>query len=459
MVHNGTNMPTRPVDKPTSAVSTATTTTTATKKVCQHLSPSVYPLIKHLYQRPSLPSLHSLRNKSTCSVFSVNSVPQGEQNPVMIVPTPAQAAAPCFNVEDEMTYPRRMSVYSPASNETADFIPPRRGIRPLFLQEKYGTSSRESLKNKNKNTASGGVAAESEHARNIESTIEAAKAVCEIGLTDRTSIPARERARSNSAPTIKSKASSNRISFKTNSFAARITSAFRRSSKPISLKIDIPSSSNFVQQPAKPHLQPLEFGGRFDDNPFIGQPAKFAADAVSSTVTISTPDLVFSSLRSPFPSSVSSTSSLSAYSADSYVESSQAISVVVTPPTEPPSGSQTPNNEPEEPPLTAASTDTEFSDMAIHTPTDSSFVQPTFYSQEAQSHITTTELVTRPALIPTACGSRFIEMFDTIIAFPDSTSGSASPEIRTPVLTPIDYQAYPQPAYRDINTFLAYSPP
>lgn len=83
-----------------------------------------------------------------------------------------------------MTYPRRMSVYSPASNETADFIPPRRGIRPLFLQEKYGTSSRESLKNKNKNTASGGVAAESEHARNIESTIEAAKAVCEIGLTD-----------------------------------------------------------------------------------------------------------------------------------------------------------------------------------------------------------------------------------------------------------------------------------
>lgn len=98
-------MPTRPVDKPTSAVSTATTTTTATKKVCQHLSPSVYPLIKHLYQRPSLPSLpslHSLRNKSTCSVSSVNSVPQGEQNPVMIVPTPAQAAAPCFNVEDEV---------------------------------------------------------------------------------------------------------------------------------------------------------------------------------------------------------------------------------------------------------------------------------------------------------------------------------------------------------------------
>lgn len=102
-----------------------------------------------------------------------------------------------------MTYPHRMSVYSPTSNETADFIPPRRGIRPLFLQEKYGTSSRESLKNKNKNTTSGGVAAESEHARvsinysleilwlitclsiqNIESTIEAAKAVCEIGLTD-----------------------------------------------------------------------------------------------------------------------------------------------------------------------------------------------------------------------------------------------------------------------------------
>lgn len=102
-----------------------------------------------------------------------------------------------------MTYPRRMSVYSPTSNETAECIPPRRGIRPLFLQEKYGTSSRESLKNKNKNTTSSGVAAESEHARvsinysleilwlitclsiqNIESTIEAAKAVCEIGLTD-----------------------------------------------------------------------------------------------------------------------------------------------------------------------------------------------------------------------------------------------------------------------------------
>lgn len=102
-----------------------------------------------------------------------------------------------------MTYPRRMSVYSPTSIEAAKPTPAPRGIRPLFLQEKYGTSSRELLKNKNKNKAFSGVAVQSEHVRvsinnslkilwlitclsiqNIESTIEAAKAVCEIGLTD-----------------------------------------------------------------------------------------------------------------------------------------------------------------------------------------------------------------------------------------------------------------------------------
>ncbi|UOH84525.1 hypothetical protein LQV05_001328 [Cryptococcus neoformans] len=422
--HNETNMPTQAIDKTTSSVS-VTTATTVTKK------------------RPSLPSLHSLRYKSTCSVFSVSSVSQGQQDPVMIVPTAAQAAAPCFNPEDkiclgkQMTYPRRMSVYSPTSIEAAKPTPAPRGIRPLFLQEKYGTSSRESLKNKNKNKAFSGVAVQSEHVRNIESTIEAAKAVCEIGLTDRTSIPARERARSNSAPTIKSKTLSNRSLFKTNSFATRISSVFRRSSKPASLKIDIPCDSIFVQQPAMPQLQPLEFGGGFDGHSFIGQAARSAADTVSSTVTVSTPDLVFSSLHSPFPSSASSASSLSVYSTtDSYVESSPTVSVVVTPPTEPSSGSQTPSNEPEEPPLTAANTNTEFSDVAIHTPTESNFVQPTCYSQEGQSQATTMELVTDPALIPTACGSRFIEMFDTVS---DSTSGSASPEIRTPALTPIDY--------------------
>ncbi|OWZ51633.1 hypothetical protein C356_02185 [Cryptococcus neoformans c45] len=417
--HNETNMPTQAIDKTTFSASNATTATTVTKK------------------RPSFPSLHSLRYKSTCSVFSVSNVSQGQQDPVMIVPTAAQAAAPCFNPEDKMTYPRRMSVYSPTSIEAAKPTPAPRGIRPLFLQEKYGTSSRELLKNKNKNKAFSGVAVQSEHVRNIESTIEAAKAVCEIGLTDRTSIPARERARSNSAPTIKSKTLSNRSLFKTNSFATRISSVFRRSFKPASLKIDIPCDSIFVQQPAMPQLRPLEFGGGFDGHSFIGQAAKSAADTVSSTVTVSTPDLVFSSLHSPFPSSASSASSLSVYSTtDSYVESSPTVSVVVTPPTEPSSGSQTPSNEPEEPPLTAASTNTEFSDVAIHTPTESNFVQPTCYSQEGQSQATTMELVTDPALIPTACGSRFIEMFDTVS---DSTSGSASPEIRTPALTPIDY--------------------
>lgn len=110
-----------------------------------------------------------------------------------------------------------------------------------------------------------------------------------------------------------------------------------------------------------PQLRPLEFGGGFDGHSFIGQAAKSAADTVSSTVTVSTPDLVFSSLHSPFPSSASSASSLSVYSTtDSYVESSPTVSVVVTPPTGPSSGSQTPSNEPEEPPLTAASTNRVF---------------------------------------------------------------------------------------------------
>lgn len=96
-----------------------------------------------------------------------------------------------------------MSVYSPTAIEAAKPTPAPRAIRPLFLQEKYGTSSHESPKNKNKNKAFGGVAVQSEHVRvsinhslkilwlitclsiqNNESTIEAAKAVCEIGLTD-----------------------------------------------------------------------------------------------------------------------------------------------------------------------------------------------------------------------------------------------------------------------------------
>lgn len=452
--HNETNMPTQAIDKTTSTVSNATTATN---------------------QRPSLPSLHSLRYRSTCSVFSVSNISQGQQDPVMIVPTAAQAAAPCFNPEDKVS-PRRMSVYSPTAIEAAKPNPAPRGIRPLFLQEKYSTSSRESPKNKNKNKAFGGVAVQSEHVRvsinhslkilwlitclsiqNNESTIEAAKAVCEIGLTDRTSIPARDRARPNSASTIKSKALSNSSLFKINSFATRISSVFRRSSKPASLKIDIPCNSIFVQQPAMPQLRPLEFGGGFDGHSFIGQAAKSAADTVSSTVTVSTLDLVFSSLHSPFPSSASSASSLSVYSTtDSYVESSPTVSVVVTPPTGPSSGSQTPSNEPEEPPLTAASTNTEFSDVAVHTPTESNFVQPTCYSQEDQSQTTTMGLVTDSALIPIACGSRFIEMFDTVS---DSTSGSASPEIRTAALTPIDYQVCPQSAYTNIKLSLAYASP
>nr|KIR85206.1 hypothetical protein I308_04459 [Cryptococcus tetragattii IND107] len=45
------------------------------------------------------------------------------------------------------------------------------------------------------------------------------------------------------------------------------------------------------------------------------------------------------------------------------------------------------------------------------TPTESSFAQPTCYSEEAKSRTATTELVAGPSFLPTACGSRFIEMF------------------------------------------------
>lgn len=98
-----TNMPTQAIDKTTSTVSNATTATTVTKKVCQRPSSNVYLLIKNLHQRPSLPSLHSLRYRSTCSVSSVSSVSRGQQDPVIIVPTAVQAAAPCFNPEDKVS--------------------------------------------------------------------------------------------------------------------------------------------------------------------------------------------------------------------------------------------------------------------------------------------------------------------------------------------------------------------
>lgn len=149
---------------------------------------------------------------------------------------------------------------------------------------------------------------------------------------------------------IQSKTLSKRNSFKTNSFTGRITSVFRRSSKPALPSIDIPFDANFVQQPATPQLQPLEFGAGFGDDLSIDQAAKFATDTASSTVAVCTPDLVFSSLRSSLPSSASSASSLSVYSTDSYEESSPAISLVVTPPTESSSGSQAPSNV-SEPPL------------------------------------------------------------------------------------------------------------
>lgn len=199
---------------------------------------------------------------------------------------------------------------------------------------------------------------------------------------------------------IQSKTLSKRNSFKTNSFTARITSVFRRSSKPALPSIDISFNANFVQQPATPQLQPLEFGAGFGDDLSIDQAAKFATDTISSTVAVSTPDLVFSSLRSSLPSSASSASSLSVYSTDSYEESSPAISLVVTPPTESSSGSQAPRNV-SEPPVTATDT----------TPTGSSFAQPTCYSEETKPRTATTELAAGPSLSPTACGSRFIKMF------------------------------------------------
>lgn len=128
---------------------------------------------------------------------------------------------------------------------------------------------------------------------------------------------------------IQSKTLSRRDSFKTNSFTARITSVFCHLSKPALPSIDIRLNANFVQQPATPRLQPLEFGAGFGDDLSIDQAAKFATDTVSSTVAVSTPDLVFSSLRSSLPFSVSSASSLSVYSTSSYEEFSPAISMVV----------------------------------------------------------------------------------------------------------------------------------
>ncbi|KIR59566.1 hypothetical protein I314_04555 [Cryptococcus bacillisporus CA1873] len=353
-----------------------------------------------VYQRRSPLSFHSLRSKTTCSISSINNVSKGQQPHVMIVATPAQAVAPCLTPNEEMAYPRRMSVYTHIPTENVEPIPKPRGIRPLFLEEKYGALSRESIfKNINKEkTLAGCVAAQAEHVRDIESTMETAKAVCEIGLTDQTFIPPRERARSNSAPTIKTL--SRRDSFKTNSFTARITSAFRRSSKPALPNIDIPLNANFVQQPATPQLQPLEFGAGFGDDLSIDQAAEFATDTVSSTVAVSTPDLVFSSLCSSLLSSASSASSLSVYSTDSCEESSPAISVVVIPPTESSFGSQAPSNV-SEPPVVVTNT----------TPTESSFARPICYPEEAKSPTATTELAAGPSLLPTACGSRFIEMF------------------------------------------------
>ncbi|KIR36570.1 hypothetical protein I352_01526 [Cryptococcus deuterogattii MMRL2647] len=374
------------------------------------IQPTATPAAGVIKKRPSPLSFLSLRSKTTCSISSINSVSKGQQPHVMIVATPAQAVTPYLTSNEEMAYPRRMSVYTHIPTENVGPIPEPRGIRPLFLQEKYGTSSRQSMyKNINKEkTLAGCVTAQAEHVRGIESTMEAAKVVCEIGLADQTFIPGRERARSNSAPIIKS--SSRRDSFKTNSFTARITGVFRRLSKPVLPSIDIPFDATFVQQPATPQLQPLEFGAGFGDDLSIDQAAKFATDTVSSTVAVSTPDLVFSSLCSSLPCSASSASSLSVYSTDSYEESSPAISVVVTPPTESSSGSQTPSNV-SGPSGMAISTSIELSNTAVLTPTESSFAQPTCYSEEAKSRTATTELAAGPSLIPTACGSRFIEMF------------------------------------------------
>ncbi|KAL0255337.1 hypothetical protein I308_100136 [Cryptococcus tetragattii IND107] len=363
MAHNATRIPTRSAIQPTA--------TTAAGVIKKRRSPF---------------SFHSLRSKTTCSIFSINNVSKGEQPHVMIVATPAQAVTPCLTPNEEMAYPRRMSVYThiPTENVEPKPIPEPRSIRPLFLQEKYGASFRESMfKNINKKkTLAGCVAAQAEHVTDIESNMETAKAVCEIGLTDQTIIPARERARSNSAPTIKTL--SRRNSFKTNSFTARITSVFCRSSKPALPSLDIPFNANFVQQPGTPQLQPLEFGAGFGDDLSIDQAAKFATDTSPFFIAF------FCQLGSSF----------SVYSTDSYEESSPAISVVVTPPTESSSGSQAPSNV-SEPPVMATNT----------TPTESSFAQPTCYSEEAKSRTATTELVAGPSFLPTACGSRFIEMF------------------------------------------------
>lgn len=66
-----------------------------------------------------------------------------------------------------MAYPRRMSVYTHIPTENVEPIPEPRGIRPLFLEEKYGALSRQSIfKNINKEkTLAGCVAAQAEHVR------------------------------------------------------------------------------------------------------------------------------------------------------------------------------------------------------------------------------------------------------------------------------------------------------
>lgn len=67
-----------------------------------------------------------------------------------------------------MAYPRRMSVYTHIPTENVEPIPEPRGIRPLFLQEKYGASFRESIFKNNINKEkilAGCVAAQAEHVR------------------------------------------------------------------------------------------------------------------------------------------------------------------------------------------------------------------------------------------------------------------------------------------------------
>lgn len=68
----------------------------------------------------------------------------------------------------KMAYPHRMSVYTHIPTENVEPIPEPRGIRPLFLQEKYGASFRESIFKNNINkekTLAGCVAAQAEHVR------------------------------------------------------------------------------------------------------------------------------------------------------------------------------------------------------------------------------------------------------------------------------------------------------